>query len=297
MIFTGSGNANKISGIPVASGTPTDTYTLTYDATNNKWVYATNGIPSGGAVGGASAVAANQILYGASSGVATSTSTFVNTGTGVGIGTGTPAHKLDVLSTTAKLYSGSAVTDTTFYIGNADAISPGQGGILTFHASAATPYFSINAVTQGVANRDIAIAPLGGNVGIGLSGPAYKLEVSTDSAAKPSTNTWTIASDSRLKTVRGEYSKGLAEICQVRPVRYEYNGKGGMVVDGKEQISIIAQELREVFPECVSTYKGKLDATDTEETEMYNYNGHAITFALINAIKELKAEIDVLKVR
>jgi hypothetical protein len=26
-----------------------------------------------------------------------------------------------------------------------------------------------------------------------------------------------------------------------------------------------------------------------------NYNGHAITFALINAIKELKAEIDLLK--
>jgi hypothetical protein len=53
----------------------------------------------------------------------------------------------------------------------------------------------------------------------------------------------------------------------------------------------------EVFPECISTFKGKLDATDAEETEMYNYNGHAITFALINAVKELKAEIDVLKAR
>jgi len=76
MIFTGSGNANKISGIPVASGTPTDTYTLNYNAATNTWVYATNGIPSGGAVGGASSVAATQVLYGASAGVAGSEAAF-----------------------------------------------------------------------------------------------------------------------------------------------------------------------------------------------------------------------------
>jgi hypothetical protein len=136
-----------------------------------------------------------------------------------------------------------------------------------------------------------------GNVGIGTTSPAYQLQLFTDSAAKPSTNTWTIASDSRLKTVNGNYDKGLAEICQIRPVRYEYNGKGGFVADGKEQISIIAQELMSVFPECVGTFKGKLSEADTEEIELYNYNGHAITFALINAIKELKAKVDLLESR
>jgi hypothetical protein len=136
-----------------------------------------------------------------------------------------------------------------------------------------------------------------GNVGIGTSSPAYQLQLSTDSAAKPTTNTWTIASDARLKTVKGEYAKGLAEICQVRPVCYEYNGKGGFAADGKEQVSILAQELAEVFPECVGIFKAKLNESDAEDTELYNYNGHAITFALINAIKELKAEIDLLKSR
>ena len=38
------------------------------------------------------------------------------------------------------------------------------------------------------------------NVGIGTMFPSAQLELSTDSAKKPSTNTWTIASDSRLKT-------------------------------------------------------------------------------------------------
>jgi len=41
-------------------------------------------------------------------------------------------------------------------------------------------------------------------------------------------------------------------------------------------------------------FKGKLDENG-EEIDLYNYNGHAITFALINAIKELKANFDQLK--
>ena len=70
-----------------------------------------------------------------------------------------------------------------------------------------------------------------------------------------------------------------------------------MVADGKEHISIVAQEAQEVFPECIGTFQGKLHGDDEQETELLNYNGHAITFALINAIKELKAEIDILKAR
>jgi hypothetical protein len=135
-----------------------------------------------------------------------------------------------------------------------------------------------------------------GNVGIGTASPAYQLQLSTDSAAKPTTNTWTIASDARLKAVKGEYQKGLAEICQVRPVSYEYNGKAGFIADGKDKVSILAQELMQVFPECVDTFKGKLEE-DGPEIDLYNYNGHAITFALINAIKELKAKIDILEAR
>jgi hypothetical protein len=136
-----------------------------------------------------------------------------------------------------------------------------------------------------------------GNVGIGTASPAYQLQLSTDSAAKPTTNTWTIASDARLKTVLGDYEKGLDAICALRPVRYKYNGFGGMVADGKEHISIVAQEAQEVFPECIGTFQGKLHGDDEEETELLNYNGHAVTFALINAIKELKAKIDILEAR
>jgi trimeric autotransporter adhesin len=39
----------------------------------------------------------------------------------------------------------------------------------------------------------------GGNVGIGTSSPSYQLQLSTDSAAKPTSALWTIASDKRIK--------------------------------------------------------------------------------------------------
>lgn len=164
-----------------------------------------------------------------------------------------------------------------------------------YNAAAAPLEIVRNAGTY--TTQYVRIAQDGGNVGIGTPSPAYQLQLSSDSAAKPTTNTWTIASDARLKTVLGDYEKGLDAICALRPVRYEYNGLGGMVADGKEHISIVAQEAQEVFPECIGTFQGKLHGDDEEETELLNYNGHAVTFALINAIKELKAKIDILKAR
>jgi hypothetical protein len=187
-----------------------------------------------------------------------------------------------------------------------------SGTLSAYDASAGAVYvgFASGGYIRSVSNNSGTASSLGfqidnagtnrifidtaGNVGVGLTSISYQFQVGTDSAAKPSTNTWTIASDARLKTVKGEYTKGLTEICQIRPVRYEYNGKGGFDADGKEQISILAQELMQVFPECVGTFRGKLTEKDPE-TDLYNYNGHAITFAIINAIKELKAEIDLLK--
>lgn len=135
-----------------------------------------------------------------------------------------------------------------------------------------------------------------GDVGIGLV-PTFQLQLSTDSAAKPTTNLWTIASDSRIKTETGEYIKGLDAVCALRPVTYQYNGAAGFGVDGKENISIIAQEAMQHFPECVGTFETYLNEGDEEKTELFNWNGHALIFALVNAVKELKAANDALAVR
>jgi hypothetical protein len=152
---------------------------------------------------------------------------------------------------------------------------------------------AMRIVTGGGSNERITIGS-GGNVGIGGINPSYLLQLNLDSAAKPTTNTWTIASDERLKTNIQPYAKGLAEILQVEPITYDYNGKGGMPI-GEGGISILAQALQPVFPECIRSYRGKLNEDDEEETDILNYNGHAMTFALINAVKELSAKVEALE--
>lgn len=223
-------------------------------------------------------------------GVTTTTgSTFATSSGNVAVGTATPAAKFDVVGA---YQSGAPSTSSVIFnrINNGGAISLWTGGT-------AYSYMWMQSIQDDGSNnlKSIVLNPLGGSVGIGTGNPGYTFEVAVDSAAKPTTNTWTIASDARIKSVTGEYQKGLNEICALRPITYRYNGKAGFVDDGKENVSIIAQEAVNVFPECVGSFMRKLEESDAEETELLNWNGHAVTFALINAVKELKAQIDILQ--
>lgn len=118
--------------------------------------------------------------------------------------------------------------------------------------------------------------------------------ISAGNAAKPGGGAWTASSDSRVKENVKPYTKGLTEILLVNPVNYEYNGLAG-TTKGKEFTGVIAQEIKDIFPETVNTYSAKLNEEDEEKTELYNFESTALTFALINAVKELKVEIDLLK--
>jgi hypothetical protein len=168
-----------------------------------------------------------------------------------------------------------------------ESTNSGQLGIFCAASNSTSPF---------AGSQFVSIGP-GGYVGLAVTTPVYQLQLSVDSAAKPSTNTWTIVSDSRIKTETGEYTKGLDAVCALRPITYHYNGVAGFVDDGKENISIIAQEAMQHFPECVGTFEMLLNEGDEEKTELFNWNGHALTFALVNAVKELKAVNDALTAR
>jgi hypothetical protein len=134
-----------------------------------------------------------------------------------------------------------------------------------------------------------------GNVGIGTTSPSFQLQLNSDSAAKPSTNTWTISSDIRVKENIQNYSKGLEVITQLNPVTYDYNGKAGFNSEIKNNIGLIAQDIKDILPESINTYKTKLNPEDTEDTELYNFNSHALTYVMINSIKQLLEEVNALK--
>lgn len=217
-------------------------------------------------------------------------------GTGLGIGINAPSYPLDIQSNSAAvaLTARARASDNIGSIRFSTSTDTEQGRIQWD-----TDYLRIekegdNPILFYTNNSEKMRLKGDGFLGLGTTNPTYRLQLSTDSAAKPSTNTWTIASDSRIKTNIQPYTKGLAEIVQVAPITYDYNGKGRMTA-GPGGISIIAQDLQPIFPECVGSYKGKLEETDEEEIDILNYNGHAITFALINAIKELDAKVKALE--
>jgi hypothetical protein len=148
-------------------------------------------------------------------------------------------------------------------------------------------YSDVNTGVLGYSNN--------GYGGYFSSEETYSL-VAAHSAAKPGGGSWSVFSDSRIKENITPYTKGLAEILLVNTVTYDYNGLAG-TTKGAKFTGIIAQEIKEIFPETVNIYKAKLNEEDEEKTELYDFNSSDLTFALINAIKELKAEIEILKAK
>lgn len=129
-----------------------------------------------------------------------------------------------------------------------------------------------------------------GNVGIGVTGPSYLLHLGSNSAAKPGSNTWTIASDRRLKKEIRPFADGLQVLIKIKPVWYQYNGTANMPDDGKNYVGIIAQEMQDIAPYTIDTFRDPETGTD-----YLNYDSNAITYILINSVKEQQTEIDALK--
>ncbi|NLO01640.1 MAG: PQQ-binding-like beta-propeller repeat protein [Bacteroidales bacterium] len=136
--------------------------------------------------------------------------------------------------------------------------------------------------------QPILLQPNGGRVGIGTKSPSQVLHVVGNAYKTEGGTAWATSSDLRLKTLLGNYDKGLREIVALQPVRFIYNeGNPRKLSTDIEQVGFVAQEVQKVFPEAVS------EADDG----FLDFNIHAINVALINAVKELKAENDLLKER
>ena len=90
---------------------------------------------------------------------------------------------------------------------------------------------------------------------------------------------FTSTSDINLKTNIQQFDESLSKVIQIRGVTFDWKERNG------SSAGVIAQEVEKVLPELVSG----------GDTKTVNYNG--ITGALIEAIKELKTENDIMKQR
>jgi len=124
-------------------------------------------------------------------------------------------------------------------------------------------------------------------------------------AIKVGGGSWGSSSDSRVKRDIEDYTAGLSDIIKLRPRSYYLNGKGGIsplgddMVNDQKYYGIVAQEVvaENVFDECLSTRKAKLNDDDTGETDLYVWDPSALTYAMVNAFKEINQELIAVKAR
>jgi len=128
-----------------------------------------------------------------------------------------------------------------------------------------------------------------GLVGIGMA-PTKNLDVNGDIRA--SVDVWThdggvhSSSDIRLKDVKSSYNRGLEEICKLEPLFFYYKKDNPLGLNSDiKNIGLIAQEVQKLIPEAVGT----------DDKGYLNINTNPLFYAMINSIKELKAENDRIR--
>jgi hypothetical protein len=88
-----------------------------------------------------------------------------------------------------------------------------------------------------------------------------------------------VSSDARLKSNIVSLGSTLSRLLLIDGKSYT------MIKDGKQKIGVLAQEIKEVFPELVSE----------DDNEMLAVNYQGLVPVLINALKEQQSEIEILK--
>jgi hypothetical protein len=149
-----------------------------------------------------------------------------------------------------------------------------------------------NAILGNNSTDEVTIVTANG-VGSFLHGATGDFTISGANATKASGTAWINPSDLRLKMNVGEYSKGLAEVLKIHPKTWYFNKASGLDTT-KKHLSPIAQELKLIMPEMVSTYKGKLNG---EVQELLQVDASDMTWLLVKAIQEQQAIIEKLNAR
>ncbi|MCX6762418.1 MAG: tail fiber domain-containing protein [Candidatus Moranbacteria bacterium] len=129
-----------------------------------------------------------------------------------------------------------------------------------------------------------------GNVGIGTTNPAYALDVGGGTAGMnirgydvyTHDGAVTSFSDQRLKSVQGNFDRGLNEILALNPTYYHYKSDNSLGLASSEtEVGLMAQDVQKLIPEAVQmTPSGYLSMSQGP-----------IFYAMINAVKEQQGMI------
>ena len=145
-------------------------------------------------------------------------------------------------------------------------------------------------------NYQYSVLQNAGNFYIAYRGTT-KMHVASDGTI---TGDFNDTSDERIKENIEDSTIGLAEILQLRPVKFNFKEGQGSGELGQKFYGLIAQEVETIIPEAVHTADVSRSTTTsagdviTPIADMKSINNKQLTSALIKAVQELNAKIDAL---
>ncbi len=196
----------------------------------------------------------------------------------VGVGTSSPSAKLQV-DGSMMVYGGSNIILRS---------SGTDAGDLIFETSAALQIGRVWSSAGGTPGLNLAAdgttaqiyVANGGNVGIGTTGPSYKLHVNGTAAG----TSWTNTSDFRLKKSISPVERALDKALALEGVTFEWRADEypEKELDDRVHYGFIAQDVEKVAPELVNT--------DHEGFKSVEYAN--ITSILVEAFKDFYADVE-----
>ena len=231
----------------------------------------------------------------------------------VGIGT-TPVVDLDVApaasTATFRIHARSSTTPVA-------AIELVRGTSTTFGADGSGDYrikndsgnLSFEYGDSGVTSQRASIDSSGRLLVGVIASPAHQLQVSTDSAGKPSTNTWTIVSDERIKEDIELADLSLCyQAVKDTPLK-RYKWKDAVYteeqVHDRHKLGWISQDVKAVFPKAVRISEFKYNQVFDEETgelisediieDCHDLNVDQLYAAMYGAVQMLMAKVETLE--
>ena len=165
-------------------------------------------------------------------------------------------------------FAGATITGTSF--------SGSGASVTSINAS------NISSGTLGAARLGTAEAPQFGSLGVGTAASGTTGEI------RATNNITAYYSDDRLKTKLGNIEKALEKVCSLSGFFYEANETAqALGYDPIREVGLSAQQVQQVLPEVV--VPAPIDA------KYLTLRYEKVVPLLVEAIKELKAEIDELK--
>lgn len=103
-----------------------------------------------------------------------------------------------------------------------------------------------------------------------------------------------VISDPRVKNNVASYQTGLETLLKINPISYKYKPRPG--VDGtKTHVGLDATELKSILPEAVVGMDVQLDLDSPERTTLDTLHTDPLIYVMLNAIKELAAQVASLR--